>query len=231
MGLDLITLALATKATDALLTSQSKIIVDTELEPFNPDEPAPTQFQTSEALVEGESYTIKIASGVYTSVCKKIVQDGMVVFYVGSPKLIGGEDTGESFFFATIDAESAILALCADFNGGTTMTVSQETKTIDPKYLPAGSGGGLPVITIATIGTNSGTPLTAEETAQLENALATSDCAVIYYVAGAFPMPILCVKTQMEEAVVFRGVYSAAGLTLHIVLAVTEGTGIIILGS
>lgn len=94
-----------------------------------------------------------------------------------------------------------------------------------------GSGGGLPVVTITTQGTQGGTPLTAEETVQLENALATSDCAVIYYdIAGAFPLPILCVKTQMEETVVFQGVYSATGVSAQIVLAVIEGTGIIMLG-
>ena len=137
MGFDPITLALAqNNVMSTLLASQSRIIVETELEPFDPNGPNPTQISVPEMLVEGESYTVKIASGVYTSVCKKIMLDGMVAGYIGSPKLLGGEDTGEPFCFATADVVAAITALCFDFNGGTTMTVSQETKTIDPKYLP-----------------------------------------------------------------------------------------------
>jgi hypothetical protein len=60
-----------------------------------------------------------------------------------------GEDTGETFL-VFVGEDTTIV----DKNLGTSATISQETETIhpiDPKYLPSGSGGGLPVVELETV--------------------------------------------------------------------------------
>lgn len=80
-------------------------------------------------------------------------------------------------YFPVYENENNGINCCMSF------AYNEETvHTIDPKYLPAGSGGGLPVVELESLPAPGGTvSLSEKETEQVKEALRTSDWCIITF--------------------------------------------------
>lgn len=94
--------------------------------------------------------------------------------------------------------------------------------TIDPKYLPPSSGGGLPVIDISEQVGLEPVMLTAEEIAQLEAVYAEHKVVVVNLLAYEFPTPILC--SRVPTTVGYVGPFMQGRL----ILGIEDGVGMIV---
>lgn len=180
--MDVITLALLNKLkkSGSVGYSEKKVILKAEL--------VDSQYLEQGKLIGlevGKTYTVVVDSGKYEAVCKKI--DGTTYLgnlYIVDPEV--AEDTGECFFVGDLVTEEDRDGFCAFVTDGST-SISIETETIHPidqKYLP---GVCLPVVEIATQPTDEGAPLTAEESAKMDE-------------VAAMGLPIVCRAKIDDEA-------------------------------
>ena len=91
-------------------------------------------------LEEGKIYTVITDSGTYTATCKFKNN----AYIVGNAKLIGGDDTGESFIvISQYDSTGFWAFIICDFNYGTHVKIATQEviHKIDPKFLPEGGVG------------------------------------------------------------------------------------------
>lgn len=84
--------------------------------------------------------------------------------------------------------------------------ITEEVRTIEPKYLP---GVCLPVVELTTVGTSGGAALTAEESAKMEE-------------VAALGLPII-VKAMVGGTIPASGVYSYANMGYPVFTATSSG--------
>lgn len=140
----------------------------------------------------GNEYTVKLDSCEYRFECKQTLDDeGGVVNYIGNEALLHGDlftapITGGSFVAATLTIDGPIALLIIDRSGSAHATIaSEKIHTIDPKYLPSGSGGGLPVVELSgnIAFSEEATALSEENCAKL-NAVASSKLPAVIVING-----------------------------------------------
>ena len=121
----------------------------------------------------GKSYSVTTDSGTFSAVAKKTAIENMTLYYLGNIKLLGAEDTGESFLVISAFENEEYYVMCIDYSGGSHMKVetAETIHPIDPKFLP---GAVLPVVELTTVATAEGAALTDEEKALVDAVMAKS---------------------------------------------------------
>lgn len=102
-------------------------------------------------LSAGESYVVTWDGQEYRCVAT-FVEEAHIIF-IGNPYVAGeGEDNGMPFvmFYIPEAGATAINSLTDGVHSFAVEKITEKINTIDPKYLPAGSGGGLPVVELKT---------------------------------------------------------------------------------
>lgn len=147
-------------------------------------------------LTVGNTYTVKMDSGSYSTVCKTTNAEGTEIRYLGNAAALGGDDTGESFTIASAQASiEGIAVAVADFANGTKCTIidpmGRTIHPIDPKYLP---GVCLPVVEITSAAyPDSGiVALSAEESTALTAAIESGTPCVIKFLTASDDSCSLC---------------------------------------
>ena len=160
----------------------------------------------------GKKYTVTLDSGTYEVEC-----------------ISAGENLGltdpDYFIVQEVVEDGLKITFAEDFNCGNHITIS-ETETIhpiDPKYLP---GVCLPVVELSTVPTADGAALTAEETAQLSSALATSKYALVVLPFDFAISPMVCRFYEEDESAGFLGGVVAHGSFVNVALIYADGVGI-----
>lgn len=153
MGLDPITMSLSANKAKADLATNGQIgytskgravlanVTDGEfVEGAYSDE---AQF----VLSAGESYVVTWDGQEYRCVATHVEEAHLV--FIGNPYVVGeGEDNGMPFvmFYIPEIGVTEINSLTDGVHSFTVEKITEKINTIAPKYLPAGSGGGLPVV-------------------------------------------------------------------------------------
>ena len=221
--MDMITLAMAKAYSDSKggYAETKTIYPQTTVQCADVGDGVPAAGLEEKTLVVGETYTVTFDGKRYSCVCSELNA-------VGNNAIFGeGEDTGEPFLII-LNGEDT-FAIATQTEGTHTFSITQETiHPIDPKFLP---GVCLPVVELTTVPTAKGAALTAEETAQVANALAMSNFAIIALPMELEAHPILCrVLTENDIRFLF-GRYSywygtgAEVLMLDIMLGIIDGIG------
>jgi hypothetical protein len=197
-------------------TEHGKVIVDTELPDILDSATQATGISAKGNEFEvGKNYTVTTDSGTYLTVCKKIIVDEQELIMLGNAVVWGMEDTGEPFIILLFYEDEQWLIGCIDFNCGTHMTVStaETIHTIDPKFLPPSSGGGLPVVELTTLPTPNGAELTFDEWKQI-------------YDLNGMPCILLCTVYDGSDTIPFRIVASSFTLAgnVHYMAVSSLGT-------
>lgn len=133
-------------------------------------------------LVVGETYRVSVVGNEFYSTCKKTTDpNGNECFYLGNSLFLGGEDTGETFMVCEAQVDGAWSTTVVDTTGSSvcTVTAPEIYHTIDPKYLPPSSGGGMPVVELTTVATEAGAELTESEIARFDEATANGSPFVL----------------------------------------------------
>lgn len=96
----------------------------------------------------GDSVTVTWNGAEYNCVVFDIITMGPGAMGIGNLPFITGVDTGEPFAIGVSPVDGRIIVMSAD-EGLQEASIKIETssvKTIDPKYIPAGIGGGIVIV-------------------------------------------------------------------------------------
>lgn len=209
--MNLITLALAKKYTDekAGYVESAEKILDVALS--NTD--GISVYEGAFIKLEvGKTYTVALASGSYTAVCKYAAGVGWML----GNQAIGGvsdADTGESFFFFAQQDEKQSVSFLIDVNGGNHCTIStaETIHTIDPKYIP---GAVLPVVELSGVPSEHGYALTADESAVAETVMSACMPFVLRFTEDGVPCAYVMNITQ--ESGIKTGIANIGNLQYYL---------------
>ena len=142
-------------------------------------------------LESGVEYWVTWDDAVYA--CVAYVSSNKVV--LGDENILWGESGGVPFFVTTLGSSTSSIFTLE--NKEHTFCITQKTETIhpiNPKYLPEGIGGGLPVIEISSkseggFWDENGGDLTAEEAAAFDAAVSAKTPIIVHTANGC---AILC---------------------------------------
>lgn len=175
-------------------------------------------------LEVGKTYTVTTDSGSYTAVCKEL--QGVLVLgnaYLTNPE--GFDNTGETFCVVEMDDGAGLMTVALDANNGAHMKVSTETiHPIDPKFLP---GVCLPVVELSTeFVPPEYVAVTAEESAQLEQAAATGLPIVVRatFMGMTLAEVFTCVSSPDSPVPVYSRTMSLSGSNFQF-LILNDGEG------
>lgn len=104
---------------------------------------ANTQYKTSNVLPIAVGDTVNVTWDGTAYECVAIEVESGAIF-VGNSATMGGANTGEPFAIAIVPGNGTMM-LGDDGNHTVKIEVSK-VKTIDPKYIPAGVGGGVVIV-------------------------------------------------------------------------------------
>lgn len=110
----------------------------------------------SQLPATGDEITITLDGLVYSATVKPLSLDGIDLLYAGNAKNIDLPDTGEPFFVSFMDLDEGRMLGMVVYDGEPTHTVGISYRTvtihpINPKFLPEGVGGGLPVVDFTSV--------------------------------------------------------------------------------
>lgn len=95
-------------------------------------------------------------------------------------------------------------------------------------YALCSGGGGMPVIELTTLPTLDGAPLTAEEAAQVESALA-SGIALVCFPMEVAASPIICKRIEADGMIAFVGnIFANGSMNMFILGDMGDGYMIVI---